>query len=97
MILAIGFGRTGGRHFAKSRFPDFVFPQFNAKEYASNDWVPTLVDCLYESATNASAFSPTDTMPLTHRAKLLKLDLFLDSIITVALVTARGVNILSRD
>lgn len=36
------------------------------------DWVPTLVDYLYVSTTNSSAFSPTDTMPLSHRAKALR-------------------------
>jgi hypothetical protein len=34
-------------------------------------WVPTFVDYLYLSLTNSSAFSPTDTMPLTSRAKAL--------------------------
>ncbi|BAK35477.1 hypothetical protein MLP_24630 [Microlunatus phosphovorus NM-1] len=36
-----------------------------------DDWRPTFVDYLYLSLTNSSAFSPTDTMPLSPRAKLL--------------------------
>jgi uncharacterized membrane protein len=57
-------------------------------------WSPTFFDYLYVSATNASAFSPTDTMPLTHRAKLLMAVQSLVSLLTVALVTARAINIL---
>jgi hypothetical protein len=37
----------------------------------SGDWIPNFVDYLYVSLTNSSAFSPTDTMPLTSRAKML--------------------------
>ncbi|MGW6738097.1 hypothetical protein [Streptomyces sp. NPDC055013] len=37
----------------------------------TSEWVPTLVDYLYVSVTNSTAFSPTDTMPLSARAKLL--------------------------
>ena len=35
------------------------------------DWVPNYIDYFYFSLSNSMAFSPTDTMPLTHRAKLL--------------------------
>ncbi len=38
---------------------------------ATSGWVPTFIDYLYVSLTNSSAFSPTDTMPLSHRAKML--------------------------
>jgi hypothetical protein len=37
----------------------------------TSGWVPIFVDYLYVSLTNSSAFSPTDTMPLTSRAKAL--------------------------
>jgi hypothetical protein len=63
--------------------------------YAPPDWEPTLVDYLYVSFTNASAFSPTDTMPLTHTAKWLMTGQSLTALVTVALVVARAVNILS--
>jgi hypothetical protein len=75
--------------------PDFMFPQFNSKELAPPDWIPTFTDYLYVSATNAMAFSPTDTLPLTHRAKLLMLCQSMVSLLTVGLVAARAVNILS--
>ncbi len=57
-------------------------------------WAPTFVDYLYVSFTNATAFSPTDTMPLSVRAKLLMLVQAAASLITIALVAARAVNIL---
>jgi uncharacterized membrane protein len=37
----------------------------------SSGWIPVFLDYLYLSVTNSSAFSPTDTMPLTSRAKAL--------------------------
>jgi hypothetical protein len=55
---------------------------------------PSFVDYLYVSFTNATAFSPTDTMPLTEWAKLLMMIQAFASLITVALVAARAVNIL---
>jgi uncharacterized membrane protein len=72
---------------------DFLFPQMTEPALASG-WRPTFVDYLYVSFTNSTAFSPTDTMPLTGRAKLLMMAQSLISIITVLLVAARAVNIL---
>jgi len=90
----IDAGGPVSRHSEKPELPDFLFPQFSAKELAHPQWIPTFVDYLYVSATNATAFSPTDTLPLTHRVKILMLGQALVSLITVALVTARAVNIL---
>jgi hypothetical protein len=57
-------------------------------------WRAVFVDYLYVSLTNAAAFSPTDTMPLTPRAKALMGLQSLVSLITIGLVVARAVNIL---
>lgn len=76
---------------------DFLFPQENAPEHAglhNVGWRPSFLDYLYVSATNATAFSPTDTLPLTHRAKTLMVIQSLVSIVIVVLVTARAVNII---
>lgn len=76
---------------------DFLFPQENAPEHAglhNVGWHPTFLDYVYVSATNATAFSPTDTLPLTHRAKTLMLIQSLASIMIIILVTARAVNII---
>jgi hypothetical protein len=72
---------------------DFAFPQANLANQTK--WSPTFFDYLYVSITNATAFSPTDTLPLTHRAKFLMTLQSVTSLITVALVAARAVNILS--
>lgn len=76
---------------------DFIFPQENAPEHAglhNKGWQPTFFDYLYLSTTNATAFSPTDTLPLSHRAKSLMATQSLVSIVIVVLVTARAVNII---
>jgi hypothetical protein len=58
------------------------------------DWVPSFVDYLYVSITNSTAFSPTDTMPLSTRAKLFMSVESVAALITSVLVIARGVGIL---
>jgi len=58
------------------------------------DWRPTLVDYLYISVTNSTAFSPTDTMPLSTRAKLLMSVQCIASLVTSVLVIARAVSAL---
>ena len=75
--------------------PDFLFPQMATPDYAPEGWAPGLVDYLYVSFTNATAFSPTDTMPLTPLAKWLMSTQALAALVTVGLVVARAVNILS--
>jgi uncharacterized membrane protein len=75
--------------------PDFLFPQMADERWAPEGWMPSLVDYLYTSFTNATAFSPTDTMPLTPAAKWLMSGQALVSLVTIGLVVARAVNILS--
>ncbi|MER7683017.1 hypothetical protein [Streptomyces sp. NPDC096934] len=60
----------------------------------SSDWVPTLVDYLYVSVTNSTAFSPTDTMPLSSRAKIMMSIESISALLTSLLVIARAVSIL---
>lgn len=87
-------GRAGARN--APEHPDLWFPQDgDAAEAAPADWEPTFVDYLFVSVTTSTAFSPTDTMPLTARAKLLQASQGLLSLLTVGLVAARAVNILS--
>ncbi|MBV9606401.1 MAG: hypothetical protein JO027_14890 [Solirubrobacterales bacterium] len=76
-------------------FPDFMFVQMDKTQFAPPGWRPQLVDYLYLSFTNATAFSPTDTMPLTPIAKWLMTGQSVASLVTVALVVSRAVNILS--
>jgi hypothetical protein len=87
-------GGPAARLFANHRHPDFLFPQMSNPGSAPK-WTPDFLDYLYTSFTNATAFSPTDTMPLTSWAKLLMMVQSLASLLTVALVISRAVNILS--
>jgi uncharacterized membrane protein len=77
------------------RKPDFQFPQDENPGLARDDWVPRLWDYLYVSLTNSIAFSPNDTMPLTRSAKRLMAAESTLSGITILLIAARAVNILS--
>jgi uncharacterized membrane protein len=77
-----------------ARQPDLLFPQNTAPASGFADWSPTFVDYLYVAFTNATAFSPTDTMPLSRWTKMVFLVQALASFLTVALVAARAVNIL---
>lgn len=61
---------------------------------AKADWVPTLVDYLYVSVTNSTAFSPTDTMPLSTRAKAMMAVQSVAALLTSLLVIARAVSVL---
>lgn len=74
--------------------PDFQFPQDENPQLAAPDWSPRLNDYLYIAATNSIAFSPTDAMPLSHRAKLFMGIQSAIAAITVLIVAARAVNIL---
>jgi hypothetical protein len=74
--------------------PDFQFPQMDSSGGAAGGWYPRLMDYVYVSFTNSTAFSPTDAMPLTRRVKLLMLVEAGVSALTILLVAARAVNIL---
>ena len=87
-------GGPGARAEGIDEWPDFMFQQMSDPEYAPSDWHPKFFDYLYMSFTNASAFSPTDVLPLTRLAKLLMLLQSTTSLIVVGLVVARAVNIL---
>jgi len=78
-----------------NRYPDFQFPQMvSPPEMVPPNWEPTFLDYLYLAFTNASAFSPTDTMPMSRWAKVAMTVQSIISIVTVALVVSRAVNIL---
>ena len=90
------FDRGGpvARAHATKLYPDFMFPQMTSPDLAPADWEPMFGDYLYVSFTNATAFSPTDVMPLSRWAKAAMAVQAGISVITVALVVARAVNIL---
>lgn len=76
---------------------DFIFPQENAPSYLglhNVGWRPQFFDYLYLSLVNATSFSATDSVPLTHRAKALMSIQALISLTIVVLVTAKAVSII---
>jgi uncharacterized membrane protein len=90
------FDRGGPVHRAHGtfQFADLMFPQMASPELAPPDWEPQFIDYLYMSFTNATAFSPTDVMPLARWAKLTMLVQSAVSLAVGVLVIARAVNIL---
>ena len=87
-------GGPGARSRAKKQTPDFLFPQMADPNLAAPNWSSSFFDYLYLSFTNSSAFSATDVLPLTRWAKALMLLQSVSSLVVVALVVARAVNIL---
>jgi hypothetical protein len=85
------FERTG----AEMQRPDFLFPQMTEPLLGGMQWRAAYIDYLYTSFTNATAFSPTDTMPLTPAAKLMMAVQSGASLITLGMVFARAINILT--
>jgi uncharacterized membrane protein len=76
-------------------YPDLVFPQQQQDQQglAPPDWKPTFPDYLYVSLTAATAFSPTDAMPYTKRAKLVMGIQSTASFVIAAMLVARAINI----
>lgn len=74
---------------------DFLFPQQTEQALLAGGWAPMFLDYLYVSFTNATAFSPTDAMPLSRWAKMLMLVESAISLTLGVMVVARAINILS--
>jgi uncharacterized membrane protein len=83
------------RFMEREPLPDFQFPQMENPQFAPPGWRPGFLDYFYLSLTNATAFSPTDTMPLTQTAKAVMGLQSVAALLTVGLVIARAVNILA--
>ncbi|HEY5059568.1 MAG TPA: hypothetical protein VII51_11190 [Gaiellaceae bacterium] len=99
LIFALWFWELDGggplnRHTCTIHERDFFFPQQTDPALFGTSWRPTFIDYLYVSYTNSSAFSPTDTMPLSRWAKVLMLVQSAVSLALGLMVVARAVNIL---
>jgi hypothetical protein len=80
---------------ARARDPlpvDFAFTQQMSPELVPHGWRPVFLDYLHLGFTNATAFSPTDVMPLTHRAKYTMLVQSTVALALFGLIVARAVN-----
>ena len=85
----------GGGPIARAGRPgpsDFAFTQHMNPELAAPGWRPVFLDYLHLGFTNATAFSPTDVMPLTHRAKYAMLAQATIALALFGLIVARAVN-----
>ncbi len=87
-------GGPGKRAAGHDEAPDLLFPQMSDDRIEPLNWRPAFIDYLYVSLTNATAFSPTDTMPLTRVAKSIMGVQALVSLVTIGLIISRAVNIL---
>lgn len=99
VVFGLGYwefdrGGPAARAHARKPLPDFMFVQMQNPELASQEWEPQFVDYLYLSFTNATAFSPTDVMPMSRWAKTLMMVQSAISLILAALVIARAINVL---
>jgi hypothetical protein len=90
----LDLGGPPGRVVDPMPYPDFQFPQMAISGLAAPNWRPRFIDYLYLAYTNIVAFSPTDTMPLTGRAKALMTTQSLISLAVLVVVLARVINIL---
>ena len=70
--------------------PDFLFPQ----QASPTAWRPGLIDYLFTAYTNIIAFSPTDTMPLTHRVKILFTLQSSTALLTIVITLSRAINLI---
>lgn len=87
----------GGPHLRAGpdvRLPDIQFPQMENPPLAPKDWHPRFFDYLYTSLANGTSFAPADAMPLSLQAKALFALESVASLVTIAVVAARAVNIL---
>jgi uncharacterized membrane protein len=82
--------RAAGSH----TVPDFLFAQMQSPDLAPPEWEPEFADYLYLSFTNATAFSPTDVLPLSRWAKMTMMVQSAVALTVVVLVVARAINIL---
>ena len=86
-------GGSAARTYRVPRYPDLAFPQHSNPNLAQPGWRPRFVDYLYLGFTNATAFSPTDTMPLAAWAKMAMTVQSVISLVVLGLVVARAVNV----
>jgi hypothetical protein len=73
---------------------DFLFPQMQVGDGDTHGWWPSFIDYMFVAFNASSAFSPTDTLILSHRAKVLMMAQSLIAIVTVVVLAARAINTL---
>jgi uncharacterized membrane protein len=87
-------GGPAARAAGSDPYPDFLFAPMTSPDMAHKDWEPMFLDYFYVAFTNATAFSPTDTLPLSRWAKFAMALESAIALVTAALVVAKAVNAL---
>jgi hypothetical protein len=93
LYWAIDRGGPDARASGSEEAADFDFPAY-ASTRAAEGWQPVFLDYLFVGFTTATAFSPTEAMPLTSRAKGLMVVQSLISLVTIIIVAARAIGII---
>jgi hypothetical protein len=88
-------GGPAGRATGWTGRADFSFPLGNPDDGVPADWKPGFVDYFSLAFDTSTAFSPTDSPPLTPRAKLFMIAQSTISLVTIVVVAARAINILT--
>lgn len=99
IVFAVWYWEIDGggpfkRHEEGYQSDDFVFPQHTRDDERFAGWQPQFVDYLFLAFNTSTAFSPTDTMVLSRRAKCLLMTQSIMSLVVVAVIAARAVNTL---
>jgi len=87
-------GGPDAREHGQGGESDYLFTQVANPRSATPDWSPTFVDYFSLAFNTSTAFSPTDTLPLTPRGKILMMLQSSISLVTIVVVAARAINIL---
>ena len=90
----IDAGGPGKRHRGHHASTDFVFPQMAFDDETSRQWSPEFFDYLFVAFNTSTAFSPTDTLVLSRRVKVLMMYQSLVSLLIISVLIARAINTL---
>jgi len=85
-------GGPSHRHYQGYESNDLLFPQ--VANDAKTSWLPHYIDYLFFAFNTSTAFSPTDTLALSTRIKLLMMGQSLISLTLLAIIAARAINTL---
>lgn len=100
LVFAVWYWELDGggphhREFGHYQSGDFAFPQVQQDPLrAGKHWMPDFVDYLFLAFNTSTAFSPTDTLVLSRRAKLLMMGQSLMSLVAISVLIARAINTL---
>lgn len=94
LYWAIDRGGPDARISDSPGYPDFAFPAYSTAAMMPPDWQPSFMDYLFVGFTTSTTFGPTETIPLTARAKAFMILQSLTSLVTIIVVAARAIGII---